>query len=84
MDLLTKVNAEVIRRKLGRIVEVEDQSGKVRFERGFLQMRFGLEIDKALVDGFWIPRKNKGRCWATVKYEKLFVWEIGSCGKRLC
>ena len=82
LDLLTKKNVEVIGRKLGRIVEIEDPSGKVGFGRGFLRIRVGMEVDKALVDGFWIPRKNKERCWATVKCEKLsdFCFLCGKLG----
>ena len=71
LDLLTKANAELIGRKLGRVVEVEDPSGNEGFGRGFLRMRLGVEIGKALVERFWIPRKNKGRIWAMIKYEKL-------------
>ena len=38
---------------------VEDLSGNEGLERGFLRMRLGIQIGKALVEGFWIPRKNK-------------------------
>ena len=62
MDLLTKENAEIIGRKLGRVVVVvEDLGSKIRFGRGFLRMKIGMRIEKELINGFWIPRKNKGK-----------------------
>ena len=43
-------------------------------------MRLGIEIGKALVEGFWIPRKNKERIWVIANYEKLSNFCF-SCGK---
>ena len=52
IDLLTKANAKIKGRKLGRVVMVEDPNGKIGFGRGFLWMRLGFEVGKALVVGF--------------------------------
>ena len=46
LDLLTKANAEVIGRKLRRVVLVEDPSGESSFGRGVLKMRLGIGIEK--------------------------------------
>ena len=51
IDLLTKANAKIKGRKLGRVVMVEDPNGKIGFGRGFLWMRLGFEVGKALVVG---------------------------------
>ena len=80
IDMLTKVNAEIIGMKLGRVEEVEDPSGNGGFGRGFLRMRLGTKIGRALMVGFWIPKRNRDRVWATIKYEKLSDFCF-SCGK---
>ena len=39
-----------------------------------------LKIQKALVDGFWLPIEDRGRRWIRLKYEKLSDYCYG-CGK---
>ena len=80
IDMLTKVNAEIIGRMLGRVEVVEDPSGNGGFGKGFLRMRLGIEIGRVLVAGFWIPKRNRDRVWAIIKYEKLSDFYF-SCGK---
>ena len=64
--MLIKANIEVIRRKLGRVVLVEDPSSDLGFEKGFFRARLGIGV----MDGFKIPRKNRDKVWAAMKYEK--------------
>ncbi|XVF47865.1 hypothetical protein PTKIN_Ptkin03bG0144700 [Pterospermum kingtungense] len=40
--------------------------------KGFLRIRVGLKLESKLVDGFWIPIKDRDGVWAFLKYEKLF------------
>ena len=32
----------------------------------------GLQVDKPLIEGFWLPKSEKGRRWINVRYERLF------------
>ena len=39
-----------------------------------------LKIQKALVDGFWLPIEDRRKRWITLKYERLSDYCYG-CGK---
>ena len=39
--------------------------------KGFLRIRVALKWSKPLLDGFWVPRKERGNVWASMRYEKL-------------
>ncbi|TYH85012.1 hypothetical protein ES332_D02G236600v1 [Gossypium tomentosum] len=41
-----------------------------------------MEVNKPLVDGFWVPRQNRNRVRASIKYEKLsdFCYFSGMLG----
>ena len=80
MDLMTQRNAEVIGRKLGRLVKVDDQKIVEGVGRSFLRIRLGIKVDEALMEGFWLPREVKERSWAQIKYEKLLEFYF-ACGK---
>ena len=43
-------------------------------------MRVAIEVEKLLVAGFWVPRKDKRKVWAEVKYEKMVDFYF-ICGK---
>ena len=71
MDLMTQRNAEVIGRKLGRLVKIDDQKIIKGVGRSFLRLRLGVKVDEALVEGFWLPREVKETNWVQIRYEKL-------------
>ena len=48
--------------------------------RGFLRIIIGLKVSNPLVNGFWVPRKERDRVWPFMKYEKLYEFCF-SCGK---
>ena len=62
---------------------MENPYDNIGFQKGFLRVRLGIGIEKALVDGFWILKKNKAKVWTAVKYEKQLNFCF-SCGKRMC
>ncbi|XWS68928.1 hypothetical protein CRYUN_Cryun04dG0135500 [Craigia yunnanensis] len=66
----------------GRLMEVEDPKLVEGGGRGFLRVKVAIKVASPLVDGFWVPRKDKERAWASVRYEKLFDFCF-ACGK-LC
>ncbi|OMO67492.1 reverse transcriptase [Corchorus capsularis] len=61
---------------------VEDPISRGGLGRGFLRLRVGLEVSKPLVEGFWVPRQNREKVWAEVKYERLadFCYTCGRIG----
>ena len=85
MDLMTQRNAEVVGRKLGRLVKIDDQKIIKGVGRSFLRIRLGVKVDEALVEGFWLPREVKERNWVQIRYEKLseFCFACGKLGHLL-
>ena len=80
LEMMTRVNAEKIGRKIGRLVEVEDPMMVEGGGRGFLRIRVAMKVLKPLEDGFWVPRRDKDRACASIRYEKLFDFCF-ACGK---
>ena len=80
MELMTQSNAEVIGRKLGRLIKIDDQRIVEGVGRIFLRIRLGLKVEQPLVEGFWLLRKVKERSWVQIKYEKLSEFCFG-CGR---
>ncbi|XWS24810.1 hypothetical protein CRYUN_Cryun27aG0016800 [Craigia yunnanensis] len=48
--------------------------------RGFLRFRVGLTSNSPLLEGFWVPRRERNKVWASIKYEKLSDFCF-ACGK---
>lgn len=84
-------NAEILLRKMGRVVEVDDP-----FKLGggtpthFLGARVLINIRKPIWSGCWIQKSDEIRVWANFKYERLqdlcfkcgeFGHEIKQCRK---
>ena len=44
LNLITKENAEIIGRKLWRVIIVKDSRGQTSIDMGFLWLRVGLQI----------------------------------------
>ncbi|XVE62330.1 hypothetical protein DITRI_Ditri06bG0109300 [Diplodiscus trichospermus] len=80
--MFTKQNAEKIARKIGRVVAVKDQNEKIGIGKGYLRIMVGIDVEKPLLTGFRLPRKENNRiwaAWAALKYETLsdFCYEYG-------
>lgn len=80
MELLTEQNARKIGSVLGELVSVEDPMNNRGVGRSFLRIRVKVDVEKPLVGGFWVPRENKEKVWAEVKYEKIADFCFG-CGR---
>ncbi|XWS16681.1 hypothetical protein CRYUN_Cryun34aG0111700 [Craigia yunnanensis] len=70
-NLLTVNNAEIIGRRIGKLIKIDEQWIKESLVRGFLMIRVEIKIRKALIDRFWLPNGEGGRRWIRFKYEKL-------------
>ncbi|XWS44553.1 hypothetical protein CRYUN_Cryun15aG0056100 [Craigia yunnanensis] len=71
IDLLTIRNAEVMGRKTGNLVKVDEKWIIKSLGRGFLKIRVALKIHDALIDGLWLPNGERGTRWIKMEYEKL-------------
>lgn len=84
IDLMSRQNAATIASRIGELVAVddpfEDSSGG-----SFLRAHVIIDIDKPLIDRYWIPRKGRERICAFVKYENLqdFRYACGRLGHTL-
>ncbi|OMO52011.1 reverse transcriptase [Corchorus capsularis] len=80
IEMLTRSNGELIGKNLGIVKAVEEPISSGGLGRSFLRIRLGIEVCKPLVPGFWVPRRNKEKVWAMVRYEKLVDFCF-TCGK---
>ena len=71
IEMMTSKNAEMIGNKIGRSIKIYDQWIMDGVRRDFLRIRVGLKVENPLVEGFWVPRGDKGRRWIQIKYVKL-------------
>ncbi|OMO55831.1 hypothetical protein COLO4_35857 [Corchorus olitorius] len=78
----TLTNARKIGGTIGKIIDIEDPSWNFGIGRGFLRIKVELDIDKRLVEGFWVPKQNDERIWCDIKYERLadFCYCCGRMG----
>ena len=53
-----------------------------RVEKSFLRIKVEIDEEKPLMVGFWDLRKEKGKVWAEIKYEKItdFYFRCGRIG----
>ncbi|OMO96966.1 hypothetical protein CCACVL1_04733 [Corchorus capsularis] len=81
-EVQTKRNAERVGNVMGRIVEIEDVQWGKAIGRGFLRLRVAMDVERSLLGGFWLPRKNGHKIWAEIRYEKLgdFCYKCGKLG----
>ncbi|OMO71257.1 reverse transcriptase [Corchorus capsularis] len=82
IEMLTRSNANIIGSRMGRVIKIEDPVTSGGLGRSFLRIRIEIDAHNALVDGFWVPRKNMEKVWAEVKYERLadFCYCCGKLG----
>ncbi|OMP04194.1 hypothetical protein COLO4_09864 [Corchorus olitorius] len=86
--ILKRWKQEVITAKLGQKIKVVDPMSSGGLGRNFLRLRAGFDVCMPLIEGFWVPRKNKEKVWASVKYERLvdFCYSYGLLGhvEKMC
>ncbi|GJT90720.1 uridine kinase-like protein [Tanacetum coccineum] len=77
LGMLTSECASKFAEKIGRLVEVGCFG-----EHEFLRFRVEVDVTKALVPGFFVPRKDGRETWAQLKYEGLgdFCYNCGCLG----
>ena len=63
LEMMTKLNAEMIGRVIEKLQMVEDLSWTHGVGRYFLRICVAINVNRPLVAGFWIPRKGKERFW---------------------
>lgn len=75
-------NARRIASKVGEVEMVEDPFVGNKIVRGFMRARVQVEINKPLITGFWLPRKDLPKTWICIYYEKLqdFCYNCGRLG----
>ncbi|KAJ1388168.1 Zinc knuckle CX2CX4HX4C [Sesbania bispinosa] len=71
LDMLNTNNAAKIINRIGDVLEVENPEVEGRLLRTFIRVRALINIQKPLVTGCWVPRKNLPKIWIFFKYEKL-------------
>lgn len=84
---MTCAHGELIRNRIGRLVEVEAPSDGLLIHRSFLRLRIEVDVTKPLLQGFILYRRdNSGPIGDVVKvyykYEKLvkFCYDCGRIG----
>ncbi|OMP05980.1 Zinc knuckle CX2CX4HX4C [Corchorus olitorius] len=73
---------KVVGGKQGWVRRVEDPITNGGIGRSFLRIRVGIDVERPLVNGLWVLRKNRDRSWVEVRYEKLgeFYFTCGRLG----
>lgn len=84
VEKMTRANAEIIGKRLGRLLALETASDNFLLARSFLRVRVEVNINQALVKGFWLKGKadsSRDR-WISYKYERLpdFCYACGRIG----
>ena len=64
LEMMTKSNMEVIKRKIERLIEVEDPMKMEGGGRWFLRIKVGIISVNPLIDGFRVLGKDRSRVWA--------------------
>lgn len=75
----TEENIVKIRSRIGDVEEFEMSIVNGVVVRRFLPIRVWIEVNKTLIDGFWLSRPGLGRCYISERYEKLQIFCF-NCG----
>jgi hypothetical protein len=68
---MTFKNAIAIRKGLGNLLMVEDNSGAEATFRSYLRILVSLDVSKPLNPGFSISREDGSSSWVNLRYERL-------------
>ncbi|OMO59330.1 hypothetical protein COLO4_34247 [Corchorus olitorius] len=80
LEMLSSKNARIICQTIGSVIKVDEPTGLQGFGQSYLRVRVGINVDIPLICGFWVPRRNRGKVWAKIRYERLADF-CYSCGK---
>ncbi|OMO94054.1 reverse transcriptase [Corchorus capsularis] len=80
LEMLSNKNAKIIGQTIGSVINIDEPTGLKGFGQSFLRIRVGIKVDDPLICGFWVPRRNRGKLWAKIRYERLADF-CYSCGK---
>ena len=72
IEMLTIKNAEVIGNKMGCFIQADREWINEGIGKCFLRIKVRIQVNKPLIDGFWLPIREKERRWIMIKYEKLY------------
>lgn len=71
MEFMTDANVRKLASVVGEPLELEDPKVDGCLLRTYYRARVLLNVENALVTGFWVPRQHLPKAWVSVKYEKL-------------
>lgn len=71
MEFMSDANVKKLVAGMGELLELEDPRVNGCLLRPFYRARVLLNVEKALITGFWVPRQNLPKAWVSVKYERL-------------
>lgn len=71
LENMNTTNATVLLNKVGEVMEVENPIHRGMLLRNFTRGRVKLDLDRPLLAGCWIPRKEMSSLWVTYKYMRL-------------
>lgn len=84
VEKMTRANAELIGKRLGKLLAVETSHDGILLGRSFLRVRAAIKVSDPLPKGFWLRRKPGGGddIWISYKFEKLtdFCYACGRLG----
>lgn len=84
VEKMTRANAELIGKCLGKLLAVETSHDGILLGRSFLRVRAAIKVSDPLPKGFWLRRKPEGGddIWISYKFEKLidFCYACGRLG----
>ncbi|KAF7136176.1 hypothetical protein RHSIM_Rhsim08G0187900 [Rhododendron simsii] len=73
VEKMTRVNAEAIGKRFGRLLAIETSTDGILLGRSFLRVRAEIKIADPFPKGFWLRRETESTrdLWISYKYEKL-------------
>lgn len=82
VDKMNRANAELMGRRFGRLLAVENSIDGILLGRSFLRVRAEVKLDDPLPKGFFLRRKSGcgSNLWISYKYEKLIDY-CYTCGR---
>lgn len=70
----TESNILKIGARFGEVMEYECPIVNNVIVRSFFRIRVWIDVEKPILDGFWISRPGLGKCWIDAKMEKLQIF----------
>jgi hypothetical protein len=77
---MTIKNSIAIRKGLGQLEKVDDNSGAATTFRSYLRLLVSIDVNKPLNPGFCFSRSDGASDWISLKYERLDIY-CTDCGR---